>query len=471
MRRENKFTSIGKTFLYLLFLALIIGGFIFIFPRFEWHAPTVEIKLDFEFIGLRPFDVVIKDKGKGLISVSIVLTNEQGEFPLIQEDYSQPVMDKNFTISLDSKKLGIKDGPATIRVTAVDGSYWGFFKGNKTILSKDVKVDITPPRVEVLSRENYINFGGSGAVIYKTPKDSVKSGVKIGDYLFKGYKGHFDNPDVYIAIFAYPYNVPTDERIVVSAEDEAGNSKEVGFTYRLKDVKYRKSTLDISDDFIESKVVPLLGDDSKQGDDLKEIFLKVNRDLRKKNEEEIKKIGENSRNEILWKGNFHQLTNSKVEANFADARTYVYNGEVIDNQYHLGYDLAVTQKYPIGAANDGVVLFAGDLGIYGNTVIIDHGLGVSTLYGHMSSIDVKVGDKIKKKQIIGRTGDTGLAAGDHLHYAVFVDGVPVLPIEWWDEKWINDNILNKIKEAELNFGTGSTQGDISEESPSQPKVQ
>jgi len=162
MRRENKFTSIGKTFLYLLFLALIIGGFIFIFPRFEWHAPTVEIKLDYEFIGLRPFDVVIKDKGKGLISVSIVLTNEQGEFPLIQEDYSQPVMDKNFTISLDSKKLGIKDGPATIRVTAVDGSYWGFFKGNKTILSKDVKVDITPPRVEVLSRENYIILAAQG---------------------------------------------------------------------------------------------------------------------------------------------------------------------------------------------------------------------------------------------------------------------------------------------------------------------
>ena len=471
MRRQNRFSSIGKTFLYLIFLALVIGGFIFIFPRFEWHAPTVEMKLDSEFIGLRPFDVVIKDKGKGLKRVSIGLTNEQGEFPLIQEYYSLPVMEKNFAIALDPKKLGIKDGPATIRVTAVDGSYWGFFKGNKTTLSKDVKIDVTPPRVEVLSRENYINFGGSGAVIYKTSKDSVKNGVKIGDYFFKGYKGYFNNPDVYIAIFAYPYNVPTDKKIVVIAEDGAGNSKEVGFSYRLKDVNYRKSLLNISDDFIERKVVPLLGDDSNQGDDLKGSFLKVNRELRKKNEDEIKRIGEKSSSSILWSGGFHQLTNSKVEANFADARTYIYNEEVIDNQYHLGYDLAVTQKYPIEAANDGVVLFAGDLGIYGNTVIIDHGLGVATLYGHMSSIDVKVGDKIKKKQIIGRTGDTGLAAGDHLHYAVLLDGVPVLPIEWWDEKWINDNILNKIKEAELNFGTRSTQGDISEESPSQPKVQ
>jgi len=91
----------------------------------------------------------------------------------------------------------------------------------------------------------------------------------------------------------------------------------------------------------------------------KESFLKVNRELRKKNEEEIKKIGENSRNEILWKGNFHQLTNSKVEANFADARTYIYNGEVIDNQYHLGYDLAVTQKYPIEAANEVLLYLQG----------------------------------------------------------------------------------------------------------------
>lgn len=462
--------SIGKIFLYLLLLVLIIGGLILIIPRFEWHSPTVDIKLDSEYIGLRPFDVEIKDKGKGLKRVSIVLTTELGEHPLVEEDYSQPVMEKNFNIALDPKKFNIEEGDATIRVTALDRSYWGFFRGNKTTLNKNVKIDLTPPRAEIFSREHYINFGGSGIVVYKTSQDAVKSGVKIGDYFFPGYKGYFKNPDVYLAVFAYPYNLPPDERVVVVAEDAAGNSKEAGFFYILKYIRYRKSTIDVTDDFIRRKLAPLLGKDSPEEGDLKDIFLKVNRDLRKKNEAEIKRIGEKSSNSILWKGGFHQLTNSKVEANFADERTYVYNGEVVNNQYHLGYDLAVTQKYPIEAANDGVVLFTGDLGIYGNTVIIDHGLGVSTLYGHMSSIDVKVGDKVKKKQVIGRTGDTGLAAGDHLHYAVLVNGIPVLPIEWWDEKWINDNILNKIKEAELDFGVEGNQGGMTKGNAPQPEV-
>jgi murein DD-endopeptidase MepM/ murein hydrolase activator NlpD len=134
-----------------------------------------------------------------------------------------------------------------------------------------------------------------------------------------------------------------------------------------------------------------------------------------------------------------------VEANFADARTYTYQNAVIDNAYHLGFDLSVTKHYPVEAANSGNVAFVGDLGIYGNTIILDHGLGLFTLYSHLSSIDVKVGDSIKKTQIIGKTGETGLAAGDHLHFGVYLHGVAVLPKEWWDEKWLRDNIYPKLE--------------------------
>ena len=153
---------------------------------------------------------------------------------------------------------------------------------------------------------------------------------------------------------------------------------------------------------------------------------------------------------MLWRGAFHQLSNSKVEANFADERTYVYKGEIIDHAYHLGYDLAATRNYPIEAANDGVVVFTGDLGIYGNTVIIDHGFGLVTMYSHMSLITVNKGDKVQQKQLIGKTGETGLATGDHLHYATLIHGVPVLPLEWWDGKWIKDNILGKIQKLDLS---------------------
>jgi murein DD-endopeptidase MepM/ murein hydrolase activator NlpD len=133
-----------------------------------------------------------------------------------------------------------------------------------------------------------------------------------------------------------------------------------------------------------------------------------------------------------------------VEANFADHRTYLYNKEPIDTAYHLGYDLSVTKQYPVEAANSGTAVYVADLGIYGNTVILDHGLGLFTLYSHLSSFDVKVGDAVKERQIIGKTGETGLAAGDHLHYGVYLHGVAVLPVEWWDSKWINDNIVPKL---------------------------
>jgi murein DD-endopeptidase MepM/ murein hydrolase activator NlpD len=78
-------------------------------------------------------------------------------------------------------------------------------------------------------------------------------------------------------------------------------------------------------------------------------------------------------------------------------------------------------------------------------VIIDHGLGLYTLYSHLSAIDVKVGNALAKKQILGKTGETGLAAGDHLHYGVYVSGTAVLPVEWWDAKWINDNLTPKLE--------------------------
>jgi murein DD-endopeptidase MepM/ murein hydrolase activator NlpD len=87
------------------------------------------------------------------------------------------------------------------------------------------------------------------------------------------------------------------------------------------------------------------------------------------------------------------------------------------------------------------------LGIYGNCVIIDHGLGVQTLYGHMSSIDVKAGDQVEKGQTLGRSGTTGLAAGDHLHFTVLVGGSPVNAVEWWDPKWMQDRVFRKISAA------------------------
>jgi murein DD-endopeptidase MepM/ murein hydrolase activator NlpD len=333
-----------------------------------------------------------------------------------------------------------------LRVSARDRSLWNFFRGNETVMQKIVAIDITPPALELIADDRYVNFGGVGMIVYKPSPDSATTGVKIGDYFFPGEKGQIKaHPDHYIVFFAHPYNVPEDAKAMLVATDKAGNSREMRLVYELKNVRYKKSTIAISDEFIQGKVAPLLTDVGARQGSPKDIFLGVNKRLRKENEEKIAEITKKVTPSILWQGAFSQLSNSKVEANFADARTYTYNDEAIDNAYHLGYDLSVTKHYPAEAANNGIVGFVGDLGIYGNTVIIDHGLRLFTLYGHLSSTEVKVGDQVKQHQSIGKTGETGLAAGDHLHYGVYLNGVAVLPVEWWDQKWINDNIQPKLE--------------------------
>jgi len=314
------------------------------------------------------------------------------------------------------------------------------------VVQKEIAIDLTPPTLELIADDRYINFGGAGALVYRTSADAATSGVRVGKHFFPGFPGQIkDKPEHLLVFFAHPYDTPPGTKAVLVSTDKAGNTRETPLVYELKDVKYRKSTLTLSDSFLQNTVSALARDPAVRQGSPKELFIAVNKTLRKENEDRITAVTKKASPSILWKGAFTQLSNSKVEANFADLRTYVYKGEAIDTAYHVGYDLSVTKRYPVEAANSGAVVLAEDLGIYGNTVILDHGLGLFTLYSHLSAIDVKVGDRIEPKQILGRTGETGLAGGDHLHYGVYLHGVAVLPVEWWDGKWINDNIAPKLE--------------------------
>ena len=438
----------GRGVIYVVLFAIVAAGGYFVIPRFEWHKPQIKITPDSETLGLGSLQIEVAEQGTGLKSFSATLNSGGTDYPLAAEQYTEPTLQKKLTIALSSKLSGLKEGPAVLRVSARDNSLWNFFRGNETVLQKNLTIDITPPTIEIIADDRYVNFGGVGLIVYKPSPDTVMTGVKIGNYFFPGYKGQIKSqPEHYIAFFAHAYNVGEDERATLVASDKAGNTREVRLAYTLKNVKYKKSTLKISEDFLRNKVIPLVNDVGARQGTPKDIFIKVNKALRKENEDKIKAITEKSTPSILWQGAFSQLSNSKVEANFADARTYVYNDEEIDQAYHLGYDLSVTKHYPAEAANHGVVAFVGDLGIYGNTVIIDHGLGLFTLYSHLSSIDVKVGDTVKQHQPIGKTGETGLAGGDHLHFCTILHGLPVNPTEWCDGHWIQDRIARKLGAA------------------------
>lgn len=432
---------------FILLLLAIVASALgaagwFVGPRLESVAPQVAITPEGEAAGQTPLQVQVSDGGTGLRSVTVTLSQGGTEHKIAADELVQPLHEKTYTVAL-AKVPGIKEGPAVLKVAARDAALW---RGNQTVVERRLTLDLTPPTLQLVADDRYVNFGGVGVLVYKTSADTVRTGVQFGTRFFPGFAGQVrGHPDHWLVLFAHAYDVPTDARPKLVAADAAGNSRELAVRYELKNVKYRKSTLPLSERFVRDKVAPLLADATLRQGAPRDVFVAVNRGLRKDNEEKIAALTRQAAPPMLWRGAFVQLSNSKVEANFADERTYTWNGEPIDTAYHLGYDLSVTKAYPVEAANAGTVVFAGDLGIYGGTVIIDHGLGLFTLYSHLSAIEVQVGATLAKKQILGKTGQTGLAAGDHLHYGVYLSGVAVLPVEWWDAQWLEDNLAPKLE--------------------------
>jgi hypothetical protein len=357
----------------------------------------------------------------------------------------------------------LQAGNAHIVVTATRKSFLGLRTVSSTI-GKDIQVRLEPPRIAVVSTHHYVNHGGSEMVVYRATPEDVRSGVRVGDVEYPGFparpgpqgpEGGRSDPGFNVAFFALLHDQKLNTPIVAFARDDAGNEAHVTFVDNVFEKPFKRSRIQLDDAFI-NRVVPEILQHSPElklaappaGADMLPAFLKINGELRKINSEQIAALAAMTSPVRLWKGPFVQLGNSQVEASFADHRTYFSKGQEVDHQVHLGFDLAVTARVPIVAANDGKVLHASWLGIYGNCVIIDHGLGVQSLYGHLSSFDVKIGDSVTKGQTIGRSGMTGLAGGDHLHFTMLVGGQPVNPVEWWDSHWIKDRVERKLREAE-----------------------
>ena len=181
--------------------------------------------------------------------------------------------------------------------------------------------------------------------------------------------------------------------------------------------------------------------------DLLQNYLWINGELRKRNAQTLIELADGSREAFLWNEVFMPMSNAQVMSSFADRRTYRYEGEDVDKQDHLGFDLASVVHAEIEAANSGVIALARYFGIYGNAVVIDHGFGLMSIYGHLSSIAVSEGQTVERGQVVGRSGETGLAGGDHLHFSLLIHGRAVNPVEWWDAAWIRDRFAAKLGDA------------------------
>jgi murein DD-endopeptidase MepM/ murein hydrolase activator NlpD len=261
--------------------------------------------------------------------------------------------------------------------------------------------------------------------------------------------GLAQDPAVQVALFVIPFNTPAAPPSVV-AVDEAGNERVIGVPVTFLPVHFPKDTINLTEAFLRRKMPELAPQTPGTAgtDVLLQAFLRVNGEGRKGFEAKNREIGSGeSSPKPLWTGPFRQQSNTKVFANFPEERTYQMDGRTVDTQWHLGIDLASNKQSPIEASNAGRVVFTGPNGIYGNMVIVDHGLGLMSLYGHLSDIAVKVGQNVQKGEALGRSGETGLAGGDHLHFALLVRGVYTSPLEWWDDHWLKDRIAKPLVDA------------------------
>jgi murein DD-endopeptidase MepM/ murein hydrolase activator NlpD len=439
----------------LLVVGLMLVSFVTLEILRVGPPPVINIRPAVPVIGKRtPITVEIAEPRRGLSHVKVEFVQGARVQTLAEKDYSCPsalafwgTRTANDTITVPVGRDSIENlkvGEAGIRVTADRASTW---LRHPPAASQEIllPVRLTPPTLQVISTQSYVHQGGSEAVVYRVGESSVRDGVRVGQWWFPGYPLPGGTKGEHFAFFAIPYdmNAP-DARIV--ALDAADNQAELKFIDKFFPKTFKDDTVDLSDSFL-GKVVPEImaqTPELKDRGNLLANYLAINVDLRRNDAEEIQALAGKSPQEFLWSKPFLSMRNGKVMAGFADHRTYLYQGKAVDQQTHLGYDLAVTRHAPVPAANDGVVAKAGYFGIYGNAVIIDHGYGILSLYGHLSSIAVAAGQKVARGEIIGQTGETGLAGGDHLHFAVILAGLPVNPVEWWDAHWINDRLARKL---------------------------
>ncbi len=362
----------------------------------------------------------------------VKVTAHQGPREVILFKGRLPERTNQITFRVEPEELGLGNGPARIVVEVRR------FYVLRESFEVQAIIDTEPPRVRIIYAPYVVRQGGSGAIRVKTSED-VDLYVEVGKVRFRSYRVSEDN--VYIAFFGIPPDTSVREVIKVVAVDRAGNRTLIPLGTGIKRNRFREVTIDLTrrEKFIRTKIYSLIGGNVEEMDFVT-AFKKVNEELRRKDEERIREIGKRSRPERLWRGSFIQMPGSKVLSYYGERRTYIYKGKVISRSRHLGYDLASVRNSKVPAANSGIVVFAGDLGIYGNTVIIDHGFGVMSLYAHLADFRVKEGDRVEKGQIIGITDMTGLAFGDHLHFSILIDGHEVTPLEWWDPKWVRMRI-------------------------------
>ena len=454
MRRRKSKKGIGKIISGLLLLGLLAGaGYVYTAPEFERVVPVIHSSDNMFWNRKDPLRIKLTDN-RELKNFELILSDGQKSLIIGQGNFEKNAKEQTLLVKYPkSRTLDPKAKHLILKVSVHDSSMWNLLEGNKAEKVINITVDHKRPNVNVLSNSYSITQGGSALVVFQAEDENL-------DTLYIEAAGHkfqaqpYKKEGYYAALIAWPFReTGFSAKIIVT--DKAKNKRVTDIPFYLKKHKYRVSWIKATDKFIDGKISELASSDPEYADidNRLEKLRAINETMRLKNEELIHTLSAKIPKEMIdsWKvKRFYPLKNGAKVASYGDERHYYYGTKEneVSHSYHVGYDLASTKMAAIKASNPGTVVYANENGIYGNMPMIDHGMGLYTLYGHCSQMLVKEGDNVRAGQTIAKTGMSGLALGDHLHFGILIQGIEVRPVEWFDPGWIKTNIDDVFKAAD-----------------------
>jgi len=439
----------------ILLVFFTIAALFFFSQIFEIEKPQIKLLSDIKTLNPETeIHFALSDRKRGIRQVTISLEQAGKNVKVYDQKLERQGNFKtegprSLSVNLTLKNEGIRtsDGEARLMITVQDYSLWGRLKGNTTSSIYPVTLDATPPALTILDTPASLRQGSVGIVVYLANETIEQHGVLLNDNFHPGFPLPDRGDNAYGVLFSTPFDTKKTIKAFLQASDRAGNMSSFPFGVNLRSLLIKEDEIHISEDFLERKI-PEFGEHyPEMTESMIDKYIYINREVRRLNNDRIKEICSKSAPEKLWNGKFNRMARSSRKASFADKRQYFYMGRLVDETVHLGIDLASVRHADVQAANRGEVVFADYLGIYGNMVILDHGIGVFSLYSHLSQIFAAKGDVVSSGAVIGKTGTSGMAGGDHLHLSMLVNGIFVNPVEWWDSSWVNLNILQYLNDV------------------------
>jgi murein DD-endopeptidase MepM/ murein hydrolase activator NlpD len=443
----------------------------------ETNRPRIVIIDPPKGIGRLPVTINVKliDDHAGLDEVVVRTTQNKKSEVLLREKLGGQ---KERTIKLEfpGEDSSLEPGTAIISIRAFDRSFWS----NTAEQLLPLSVDYQKPTVDVVSTQHNVNHGGAQLAFYNAFDESpMLSGIKVEPHTFPGMSARGIDPEfrthenLYMAFYTVDIHTDRSKAAVrVFAEDAVGNATSKQFFNRIRPATVRKVNRKLTQEFLRNQIAEIahlnqtrmtsiakeinldIAPKTKKGSQarLLEQFNLVNSFLREvDNNDIIKRLQAAPRFESFLSGSFDRVGGT-ITSRFGDHITYLFNEQPVAEQILTGHVYRMQPEADVFAVADGIVAFTDNLGMYGKIIGIDHGLGISTIYSSLGTIEISAGERVETGDLLGTIGQSGLYRDNQLYFEVRVHGIPVNPREWFDPTWYNAQITSKVVAMKRQLG-------------------